>query len=300
MILPFKTPEEWAAAGKEAAKLMGDQAISDALLVLANGRLLSALAKQVLHRTLQEEKASEHMYEYILEAAANKANLDGLALDLGKLQEALETFMLVFVKDEIARVESAAAVSDLKRLSLQRDIVCEVGILDRWIEIPPGHLLLVCGSAETVHAQIEAIAASGGNYRYSAERSVAPSDILYLSHSFGRGGDVEARPQYCSVDRWRGQAKNLKRWRKLLAGQSRKFFTVVSNLTLAASEAFDKPGFKPQEAAVLGINTLSKHLTKAIERTVAGLYVPRDDPDEFKEAVHTCVTALDNVTLVLV
>lgn len=300
MTLPFTTEAEWEAARQEAQKLLGDQAVKDSLLVLAKSRLLAALAKQVLHRTLREEQASESMYDFILEVASDKAERDGTALDLGDLQESLETFMLTFVKDEISRLESAEKVRDLHRVSLQRDVPCEVGILNRWVTIMPGQLLLVCGAADIVHAQIEAIATSGCNYRYNAESFLAPVDILYLSHSFSRSGDVEARPVYSSLSHWKGRAKTLSRWRKFLSKQSKKFFTVVSNLALAGGDLLDKPGFKPQDAALVGITTLSGHLTNAIERTVAGLYVPRDGGDDFSAAVEARVRELHNVTLVSV
>lgn len=300
MTLPFTTEAEWEAARQEAQKLLGDQTIKDSLLVLAKSRLLTALAKQVLHRTLQEEKASEAMYEFILATADDKAERDSTALDLGDLQESLETFMLTFVKDEISRMESAEHVRDLHRVSLQRDVICEVGIVGRWVTLPPGHLLLICGLSETVHEQIEAIATSGCQYRYTAERFVAPPDILYMNHGFGRSADVEARPNYCSLSAWKGQAKTLKHWRKLLAKQSKKFFTIISNLALAGSASLDKPGFKPQEAALVGINTLSGHLVNSMERTIAGLYAPRDSKEEFETAIEARVRGSDNVTLVYV
>lgn len=299
MTLPFTTEEEWKLAGEEANRLLKDMTINQAFLTMAKSRILVGLAKQVLDRSLREENASEHMFEYLTEVVDDKVNRDGTAVDLTDLLDACSTVLPAMLQEELGRLESQEHVSDLRRMQLQRDSTCQIKVLDRWLDLYPGNLMVIAGSSDKVSRAINFIATSGEGYRYISGDAVQGADMMYLLHSFPKNGGAIV-PNQRPVSEWRGKARSSSSWAKFLRLISRRYFTIISNILLAAENKKVSKQEALYDTAILGINSVSVHLHKGMERTVAGLYVPKSNTSEFMEKVEEAVRACprENVCLV--
>lgn len=303
MTAEFETDEQWLKASREASQLLKDAAINTAFLTITKSRLLTALAKQVLARSLAEEQAPKYMYDYLLQVADDKMARDGLAVDLPDMLQFVQTEVQQFVRDELSRLESVERVNTLRRDAATRNAACNVNVVGNWVRLEPGQILLISGRSQPVRDIMERLATVPGEVTYLAEDRETPvpvTDVMYFKHSFLQQ-DIMVRPATCSVTTWQGRARSVKKWRAMLANIDKKYLSVISNLALAGDG-----GRKEYGATALANNvtkavaTLSAHIAGGIERIIGGVYVPHDSDGAFEDALAACVSGCKHKNICLV
>lgn len=259
-----------------ALELLRDMSIQQSSVAYMAGMRITALARMVMERTLDEEAVEEDTRTHLVSALKDKVRGD---IDMLSLRKAVTDHLLPFLDDEISRCRSAKSTQELLRNSGHQGFLVKVSEDSPAVSLPRGHLLLLFGSPAQVGYTMGALCNEDW-LKYEDGSSVEPESTLLLATQISHGDSSRGT---LPLFEWQSKATSPRNWQSLdnlvQSRFNKKFpLLLVSNGNMLGH--FPPRANKTQlQETRSALTNLRRIFLQNRQSAIVGVYETAQDPD---------------------